>query len=57
MASRRYSAASVVSFFEGDESCLSEVFSEGSDDDLEMEECTDLEEVEPNGEHNVVQQI
>ena len=41
MASRRYSAASVVSFFEGDENCLSEVFCEGSDDDLRMEECTD----------------
>ena len=44
MASRRFSAAAVVSFFEGDERCLPEVFCEGSDDDLGTEEHTDLED-------------
>ena len=60
MASRRVSAASVVKYFSGDESFLPEVFMEGSDDDLGMEdEYSDLSEdegsveklstTEPNG--------
>ena len=38
MASRRVSAAAVVKYFNGDESFLPEVFMEGSDDDLGMED-------------------
>lgn len=38
MATRRVSAASVVSYFNGDEAALSEVFMEGSDDELGMED-------------------
>ena len=50
MAGRRVPAAVVSRFFEGDETHLSEVFFEGSDDDLGMEaESTDSEEVETDG--------
>ena len=44
MASRRIPAAAVVRFFEGDENHLPEVFCEGSDDELGMEEYSDSEE-------------
>ena len=41
MATRRVSAASVVSYFCGGEDSLPEVFYEGSDDDLGFEESED----------------
>ena len=51
MASRRIPAAAVAKFFEGDESYLSEVFFEGSDDELGMEDIySDSEDEEPLGE-------
>lgn len=44
MATRAYTAESVVSFFQGDDNALSEVFFDCSDDDLGMIETTDSEE-------------
>ena len=38
MASRRVSAVDVVRYFSGDDTTPSEVFMEGSDDDLGMED-------------------
>ena len=38
MASRHVSAARIVSYFNGDDASLSEVFMDGSDDDLGMED-------------------
>ena len=38
MASRRVPAAAVVRYFNGEDGYLSEVFMEGSDDDLGMED-------------------
>ena len=52
MASRRIPASAVVRHFQGDESCLSEVFFEGSDDELGMEDIySDSDDEESPGEY------
>ena len=51
MASRRVSAVDVVRYFRGDDTTLSEVFMEGSDDDLGMEdESSESSDEESNSE-------
>ena len=53
MASRRIPASAVVRHFQGDESCLSEVFFEGSDDELGMEDFYSDSDEETPGEYKI----
>ena len=56
MAARRVSAEAVVSYFTGDNDGLAEMFFEGSDDDLGMDdELSDDEEPGSDGDKQTVQ--
>ena len=55
MARRRFSADTVVSYFNEDEDAVPEIFFMGSDDDLGMEdELTDEEDSGSNGKNQTV---